>query len=184
VPPPERIGLVGDLGRNALGEAPGGLYRQSSGLGRLGERQRAPLSDDSLPATVDETLAKYDLPASRYLEVTEASCCAAVAWLAHPVDPARTGGRIAIADFGTDSASWSYSAVPVERDQDRPLVHRRFGTTLHARAIVAASSRWRRPGAEVVAGVRAASHTFDPARPGLPVRAGLLFGVPGVMQPS
>ncbi len=115
VPMAERMGLVGDLGRHALVEALGELHRQTSphavpGVGVSVNVSVHQLFDDSLPATVEETLAKYALPArSLTLEVTEGVLLRSggVGW--RILSTLRgMGTRIAIDDFGTGFGQLSY----------------------------------------------------------------------------
>ena len=115
VPMAERMGLVGDLGRHALTEALGELHRRS-GPGALPDVGVSvnvsvhQLSDDSLPATVEEALAKYALPARCLtLEVTEGVLLRSggIGW--RILSALRDlGTRIAIDDFGTGFGQLSY----------------------------------------------------------------------------
>ncbi|HZE51580.1 MAG TPA: GGDEF domain-containing protein [Jatrophihabitantaceae bacterium] len=189
VPLAERIGLVGDLGRYALGEALGELYRQSSGLGVSVNVSVHQLSDDSLPATVDETLAKYDLPASRLtLEVTEGVLLRSggVGWRILSTLRER-GVRIAIDDFGTGFGQLSYlRQFPFDEIKiDRSFIAD-LGDDAHARAIVGSVvSLAAALGSEVVAeGVEQPSQRSILLDLGCQYGQGYLFGVPGVMQPS
>lgn len=114
VPLAERIGLVGDLGRHALAEALAELHRHADGTPpRRGISVNVSvhqLSDDSLPGTVDEALAKYAFPARCLtVEVTEGVLLRSggIGW--RILSALRDlGVRIAIDDFGTGFGQLTY----------------------------------------------------------------------------
>jgi diguanylate cyclase (GGDEF)-like protein len=115
VPMAERMGLVGDLGRHALMEALGELHRHTNPnttpqIGVAVNVSAHQLSDDSLPGTVEEALAKYAIPArSLTLEVTEGVLLRSggIGW--RILSALRDlGTRIAIDDFGTGFGQLSY----------------------------------------------------------------------------
>jgi diguanylate cyclase (GGDEF)-like protein len=115
VPMAERMGLVGDLGRHALMEALGELHRHTrpNATPEVGVAVNVSvhqLSDDSLPGTVEEALAKYAVPARNLtLEVTEGVLLRSggIGW--RILSALRDlGTRIAIDDFGTGFGQLSY----------------------------------------------------------------------------
>jgi diguanylate cyclase (GGDEF)-like protein len=115
VPMAERMGLVGDLGRHALMEALGELHRHTQpnavpDVGVAVNVSAHQLSDDSLPGTVEEALAKYAIPArSLTFEVTEGVLLRSggIGW--RILSALRDiGTRIAIDDFGTGFGQLSY----------------------------------------------------------------------------
>jgi diguanylate cyclase (GGDEF)-like protein len=189
VPLAERIGLVGDLGRYALGAALGELYRQSSGLGVSVNVSVHQLSDETLPTTVDEALAKYSLPASSLtLEVTEGVLLRSGGAGWHVLSALRDSGvRIAIDDFGTGFGQLSYlRQFPFDEIKiDRSFVADVADDT-QARAIVASIvSLARAFSADVVAeGVEQPAQRSVLIDLGCDYGQGFLFGVPGVMRPS
>ena len=191
VPVAERMGLVGDLGRHALTEALAELHRRSRPpaapeIGVSVNVSVHQLSDDSLPATVEEALAKFALPARCLtLEVTEGVLLRSggIGW--RILSTLRDlGARIAIDDFGTGFGQLSYlrqfafDEIKIDRSFVADLVD-----DARARAIVTSIvSLAKSLDAEVVGeGIERPEQRDMLIELGCDYGQGYLLGVPGPM---
>jgi diguanylate cyclase (GGDEF)-like protein len=192
VPMAERMGLVGDLGRHALTEALGELHRRSGqhGAPDIGVSVNVSvhqLSDDSLPATVEEALAKYAIPARCLtLEVTEGVLLRSggIGW--RILSALRDlGTRIAIDDFGTGFGQLSYlrqfgfDEIKIDRSFISDVVDDARARTIVTHIVSLADAL----NAEVVGeGIERPEQRDVLMRLGCDYGQGYLFGVPGPMR--